>query len=91
MQLKLYLPTGDLGFDSEDQQLVVRTEADIRTAGFAVARAVRDWLRKMPFVPSQSDLHWRVYAEVVADAVKPPKVDVEKLDAPPKRKRKKEK
>jgi hypothetical protein len=91
MQLKLYLPTGDLSFDGEDQELVVRTEADIRTAGFAVARAVREWLRKMPFVPSQSDLHWGLSAEVVADAVKPPKVDVEKLDAPPKRKRKKEK
>lgn len=87
MQLRLVLPISDELDPEYREDITVRTEADIRTAGFAVGRAVRTWLRRLPFVPSTSDLHFNVYAEVVPDE-KPKPAPVPAPDAPPaKRKR----
>ncbi len=88
MQLLLHLTDRDRGLDDQAIEVPVQNERDIRTAGFAAARAVRSWLRAMPFVPGTMDLHFNIYAEVVSDG------DAKDLvhatdDAPaPKRKRK---
>lgn len=70
MQLKLYIPLCSGSLIEDDGEVIVRTEQDIRTAGFAVARGVREWLRRMPFVPSTSDLHYGVSAEVLPEESK---------------------
>lgn len=88
MNLKLIWPIDDDLDPDYQEEVTVRTEADIRTAGFAAARAVRSWLRRMPFVPSAGNLSFHVYAEVVSDGEA--KLEPEKpATAPrPKRKRK---
>ncbi len=88
MQLQISWPISDELDPDYQEDVTVRTEADIRTAGFAAARAVRTWLRRMPFVPSTADLHFNIYAEVQQD--EPPKpAPAPASDAPrPKRKRK---
>ena len=88
MQLKLHIPEGPDIYDSEADEVMVRSENDIRTAGFAVARSVREWLRRMPFVPATVDLQYHISAEVVPDE-KPKATPAPAPDAPrPKRKRK---
>jgi hypothetical protein len=69
MQLRVSFPARYGSASSEDEDVIVRSETGIRAAGFAAARAVRTWLRNMPFVPSTGDLHFNVYAVVEADEV----------------------
>jgi hypothetical protein len=88
MQLRVVFPQDrDSSFD-EGEEVMVRSEADITKAGFAAARSVRAWLRGLPFVPSSTDLHYNVYAEVATDEEKAP-ASAPNGEAPrPKRKRK---
>lgn len=67
MELRLCLPNRENDWSKGEVWVTVRTESDIRTAGFAAARAVREWLRHMPFVPSSSDLQWGITAAVVPE------------------------
>jgi hypothetical protein len=89
MQLRLvFVGEGSL-INRGMTHVMVSSEKDIRAAGFDVARSLRSWLRNMPFVPSTSDLHFHVYAEVVGEPVsKVNEVATVTVDAP-KRKRKK--
>jgi len=90
MQLSLRIPSehGDAELEGE---FSVATEADINKAGFAVARSVRAWLRRMPFVPSTGDLHYHISAEVEAGAGAAQGADSNDEAPRPKRKRKKDK
>lgn len=91
MQLTLHIP-GEHGDPEElEGEFSVANEADINKAGFAVARSVRAWLRRMPFVPSTGDLHYNIYAEVGSDAAAAHGSDASGESPRPKRKRKKDK
>ncbi len=88
MQLKVvhhpYHPD-DLGGETN---ITIKSFRDIQKIGAEVARGVREWLRRIPLTPQTKSLAFTIAAEWIEDA-KPPKIDVEKLDAPrPKRKRK---
>ncbi len=88
MQLLLHLTDRDRGPDDQQIEVPVQNERDIRAAGFAAARAVRSWLRAMPFVPATYDLRFDIFAEVVSDGDAKDLVTTDK-DAPaPKRKKK---
>ncbi len=88
MQLRLYLPSARHDLEEDPPEVVVRSERDITTAGFAAARALREWLRSMPFVPGTSDLHFHVSAEVVSDEEAKEAAHADVDGATPKRKRK---
>lgn len=88
MQLKLTMYSGNVvSLDDGDVVFTVRSEADILKAGFAVARAARDWLRRMPFVPSRENLHFSVTAEVEGSDA--PAAVAADGDAPKRKRRKK--
>lgn len=65
MQLNVYIPSSDPLSVDEDATFVVNSEADILKLGFAAARAVRAWVKRMPLVPSTGDLHFHISAEMV--------------------------
>ncbi len=88
MQLRVCIPSRFGSASSEDEDVIVRSELDIRTAGFAAARAVRQWLRQMPFVPSTGDLHFNIYAEVEQEKTPKPAPPAPSV-APPARRKKK--
>lgn len=88
MQLKVSFPARFGSASSEDEDVTVRSENDIRTAGFAAARSVRTWLRNMPFVPDTGDLHFNIYAEVVPDKESKASPAPNGAEPRPKRKRK---
>lgn len=88
MQLRLTMPGSTTSYDDSEEQVLVRSEIDISKAGFAAARAVRTWLRQMPFVPSTGDLHFNITAEVEQDPASMVH-EQDKVTVPaPKRKRK---
>ena len=68
MKLRVYFYPGTAqDLDSDTSGFTVSCERDILKAGFAAARRVREWLRAMPFVPSQSNLRFHITADVVSD------------------------
>jgi hypothetical protein len=91
MQLKLTVWSGTPTELDESLEFPVRSEPDILKAGFFAAREVRKWLRAMPFVPSRSNLEFKITAEVEDEKAQTLRMGDAVSVPPPKRKRKKEK
>jgi hypothetical protein len=88
MQLKVFLPTMSVGPLSDPEEFTVNSEADILKLGFAAARAVRAWVKRIPLVPSRDDLQFPIRAEMEGGESAPTKAETDEAPPRPKRKRK---
>ncbi len=68
MQLKVRLYTGDIEQGEINQ--VIGSFRDILRLGHDTARAVRDWLRRIPMTPHPKHHQVNLYAEWVEDKPK---------------------
>jgi hypothetical protein len=88
MQLKVYLPGDRRNIVDDGAEFTVNSEKDILSLGFAAARAVRAWVKRIPLVPSRDDLQFPIRAEMEGGESAPTKAETDEAPPRPKRKRK---
>ncbi len=88
MQLKVTFPDMTRDLEADPEEFIVNNEHDILKLGFAAARAVRAWVKRIPLVPSRYDLEFPIRAEMEGGEGSPPPADDDAAAPAPKRKRK---